>query len=135
MFTQEAIATAARTYLGVPWHHAGRSRAGLDCIGLVVCSMKDCGIEVDDVLTYTLNDEFALLIEKATQHADVIDSKEMAPGDVIIFRSRLMYNHCGIYLGDNKFIHADRTVRVVNISRLDDAWSRRISVIFRVRSN
>ncbi len=36
--TGQAIVDEARTWLGVPFHHQGRSRHGVDCIGLVVCA-------------------------------------------------------------------------------------------------
>lgn len=32
---------ASRSYLGVPWLDHGRSRAGLDCVGLVRLSIRD----------------------------------------------------------------------------------------------
>jgi cell wall-associated NlpC family hydrolase len=30
------IVSAARSWLGVPWRHQGRTRQGVDCAGLVV---------------------------------------------------------------------------------------------------
>lgn len=34
--TRDDIVKAARSYMGVPFLHQGRTRAGLDCIGLVL---------------------------------------------------------------------------------------------------
>ena len=34
----------ARTYIGVPWRHMGRNRAGVDCVGLITCVAYDLGI-------------------------------------------------------------------------------------------
>lgn len=31
----------ARTWLGVPWHHQGRSRLGVDCAGLPECVLAE----------------------------------------------------------------------------------------------
>lgn len=34
----------ARTWLGVPFLHQGRTRAGVDCLGLVLCALEAQGI-------------------------------------------------------------------------------------------
>ena len=34
---------AARAYIGVPWQHHGRSRHGLDCVGLLFLASRDIG--------------------------------------------------------------------------------------------
>ena len=38
-----AIVAAARTWLGVPWRHQGRTRQGVDCAGLVVLVGRGLG--------------------------------------------------------------------------------------------
>ncbi len=43
---------AARSWIGVPWAHQGRSRAGVDCIGLVVMAARDCWLQVPLDATY-----------------------------------------------------------------------------------
>ena len=48
MLTADSFIAAARTYIGVPWQHQGRSRHGIDCVGLLVCVAHDLGIPVDD---------------------------------------------------------------------------------------
>jgi cell wall-associated NlpC family hydrolase len=42
----------ARTYLGVPYRHRGRSRAGVDCAGLPKCAYADLGVELPDLKVY-----------------------------------------------------------------------------------
>ena len=39
-----ATVELARTFLGVPFVHQGRSRAGVDCLGLVICTLQEQGI-------------------------------------------------------------------------------------------
>ncbi len=41
---QEEFLKALRSYIGVPFHHQGRSRGGLDCVGLVIVACHDVGI-------------------------------------------------------------------------------------------
>lgn len=43
---------AARGWIGVPSRHQGRSRAGVDCIGLVVMAARDCGLDVPITANY-----------------------------------------------------------------------------------
>jgi cell wall-associated NlpC family hydrolase len=46
------IVAAARTYLGVPWRHQGRTRAGLDCAGLIVMVARDLALSDYDSTAY-----------------------------------------------------------------------------------
>ena len=41
----ESFIAAARSYIGTPWRHQGRSGNGVDCVGLVVLAARQCGIE------------------------------------------------------------------------------------------
>ena len=47
-----AFLEAARGWLGVAWRHQGRSRAGIDCIGLVVMAARVCGLDAPLAATY-----------------------------------------------------------------------------------
>lgn len=38
------VVECARSYIGVPWRHQGRSREGVDCGGLVRCVGVDLGL-------------------------------------------------------------------------------------------
>jgi cell wall-associated NlpC family hydrolase len=42
-----------------------------------------------------------------------IESEDLEPGDLVFYKTkRHAFSHVGIYLGDNKFIHAPRKVSV-----------------------
>jgi cell wall-associated NlpC family hydrolase len=47
-----SLVDQARTYLGTPWKHRGRSRKGIDCAGIVVCSYADLGVTLPDIERY-----------------------------------------------------------------------------------
>lgn len=56
-----------------------------------------------------------------------IKTSELRPGDLVFFRTlKTAFSHVGIYLGDNRFIHAASSkTGVVMISHLDDPyWSQ-----------
>ena len=50
--TGEAVVAQARTWLGTPWRHQGRSPRGVDCAGLVVLVARALGLADHDVAGY-----------------------------------------------------------------------------------
>lgn len=44
MIEPNVIIEHARAWLGVPFLHQGRSRSGVDCVGLVIQVGKECGL-------------------------------------------------------------------------------------------
>ncbi len=52
-----------------------------------------------------------------------VASTDLAPGDLVFFNTRRFpFSHVGIYLGDNRFIHAPSTGSEVEISRLSETY-------------
>jgi len=47
-----AAIEAARSYVGCPWRHRGRSRFGIDCLGLIIKALEAGGLTVQDRLNY-----------------------------------------------------------------------------------
>ena len=48
----DTIVAAARSWLGVPWRHQGRTRQGVDCAGLVVLVGRELGLADYDTTAY-----------------------------------------------------------------------------------
>jgi cell wall-associated NlpC family hydrolase len=87
------VAEAAKKYLGVPYVWGGTDpKTGLDCSGLVQRVYKDLGIDVPRV-TYDQ-------IKAGTTVPNLAAAK---PGDLLFMHN---VSHVGIYMGDNKYIHA-----------------------------
>jgi len=130
----DALVKIARSYLGTPWHHAGRLRGvGVDCIGLVAETHREAGHAVSDSLDYSMYDEYDRLLSVLDTHATRVDG-ELQGGDILVFRARLMDNHCGLYTENGHFIHAyssPAVMRVVEVP-LDDSWRRRLQAVYRV---
>jgi len=51
-YNPNAAIEAARSFVGCKWRHRGRSRFGIDCIGLLVKAMQAGGIKMQDRLDY-----------------------------------------------------------------------------------
>ena len=88
------LVLAARRYLGAPWRHLGRSRAGVDCIGLVLLSLADVGITVPDPAPYQREPQGTRLLDGILAHAVRVAAAE--PGDVLVFRMGVYAGHVGI---------------------------------------
>jgi hypothetical protein len=50
--TRAEIIERARTFVGLPWRHQGRTAAGLDCVGLVIAVGSSFGLPYEDKTGY-----------------------------------------------------------------------------------
>jgi cell wall-associated NlpC family hydrolase len=127
---------AARTYLNVPFRHHGRSRARLDCIGLVILALADVGAVASDRRAYgrdPLNDGLRAAVVE--QIGDPIPLSDIRPGDVLMIKWHEEPNHIAIVtdypLGGLAIIHAFAQAGRVVEHALADPWPRRICEAFR----
>ena len=118
------LVVTAMGFLGVPYKRGGNSaETGFDCSGFVRAIYEQ---------TVGL-----LLPRRADQQAaatQAIDKKELQPGDLVFFNTmRRKFSHVGIYVGDNKFIHAPRSGAEVRVEDMGVAyWARRFNGARRV---
>jgi cell wall-associated NlpC family hydrolase len=104
----------ARGMLAVPYRFGGTTLWGLDCSGFVqkAFSFLDLG------LPRTAREQFREGVK--------VSKAELSAGDLVFFRTRAKYaSHVGIYLGDNRFIHASAHDRKVTIDHLDEPYYRK----------
>ena len=110
---RKAIVKEANKWLGTPYKYAGESRNGTDCSGMVMTIYKDvCGIK---------------LPRNSAKQADFckkIKKKDLRPGDLLFFatgKDKKKVSHVGIYIGDDKMIHAS-TSRGVVINKITEQY-------------
>lgn len=135
MTTRAEIVAAARSYLGVRWHHQGRNRAGLDCIGLVIAVARDLGLSDYDIGGYARVPDGKTLRATMAQQMDVL-KREPLPGDVLLFAFQRNPLHTAIVTdapGGLGMIHAFANKRMVVEHRLDEVWRSRIVCAFGYR--
>ena len=105
--------------LGTHYKYGGTSpENGMDCSGLVRYVFKEAwGTELPRT---------AAEISHTGQH---VDPQDLKPGDLVFYNTlRRSFSHVGIYLGDNKFIHAPSTGGKVRIESMDLAyWKSRFN--------
>lgn len=105
---------------GTAYKYGGRSAdSGFDCSGFVAHVFRQAaGL----VLPHN-----ALAI---SQNGEQITKTELKPGDLVFFNTlRRAFSHVGIYLGDNRFIHASSSSSGdVMVSDLTEKyWSKRFN--------
>ena len=112
------MAMMALTLMGTPYKFGGTSpETGFDCSGLVQYIYRD-------ISSVTLPRTAAEMANLAGRN---VTMRELVVGDLLFFRlgtsSRI--NHVGVYIGEDRFVHAPRTGTTVRIDKLDNRyWMR-----------
>jgi cell wall-associated NlpC family hydrolase len=113
------LATTALDLIGIRYKWGGETPAtGLDCSGLVRYVFQQVtGV----MLPRTARDMSRL--------GDEIAIRDLQPGDLVFFNTRrFAFSHVGIYLGENRFVHAPRRGREVEVATLDSGfWQKRFN--------
>jgi cell wall-associated NlpC family hydrolase len=120
-FTDRAsdLAVSAMGMIGIHYKYGGNNpENGLDCSGLVRYVFKDAwGVNVPRTAA------------ELSRSGEKIDKQDLKPGDLVFYNTlRRSFSHVGIYLGDNKFIHAPSSGGKVRIESMDLAyWKARFN--------
>lgn len=135
---RDAIITAARSWLGTPYHHQACCKGvGVDCLGLVRGVWRDC-FGADCIAPPAYSRDWAeasgteTMLQGASQHLVAVDLQAIEPGDVIVFRLRAGFvaKHAAIVATDETMIHAMEGCPVSEVA-LSPWWRRRIAGAFR----
>lgn len=121
----ESTLDRAFNYIGVRYKRGGSSpETGFDCSGFV---------------KYLYNETLGLVLphnaKAIAKQGKRVEKLELQPGDLVFFNTmRRAFSHVGIYLGDNRFIHAPRTGARVRIEDMSGRyWSRRFNGARRIQ--
>ncbi|MBU0514701.1 MAG: C40 family peptidase [Proteobacteria bacterium] len=107
---REKVVALARSKLGVRYRYGASGPDRFDCSGFVRYVFSQVGLE----LPRRSREQFELGVS--------IKAGDLRPGDLVAFkiRSRWRVTHVGIYLGEGRFIHANRrggSVRVADLGK------------------
>jgi cell wall-associated NlpC family hydrolase len=111
------LTTSALDLIGIRYRWGGATPAtGLDCSGLVQFVFQQA--------TGVTLPRSAKEQSRLGEHVGLADLK---PGDLVFFNTRrFAFSHVGIYLGDNRFVHAPRRGREVEVASIEAGyWQRR----------
>lgn len=110
--------------IGVNYKYGGGSPdSGFDCSGLVSHVFKE-------VIGLTLPRNSQAM----SRVGEKVDKTELQPGDLVFFNTRRRpFSHVGIYIGEERFVHAPRRGRDVEVSSMHSRyWNKRYNGARRV---
>ncbi len=109
------LVVQALSLIGVRYKFGGNSPdSGLDCSGFVNYVFRQ--VEGKQL------PRDAMAMSKV---GDKIDSTDLQPGDLVFFNTRRRpYSHVGIYVGEQRFIHAPSRGREVEVVDMSDRYWR-----------
>lgn len=100
----------ATAFLGTPYRLGGASLRGIDCSAFVK-------------KIYQLFDVSLPRTAKEQAHVGTrIARDDLIEGDLVFFNTRRSFGHVGIYIGNNKFVHASSRNREIRIDDLDQPY-------------
>lgn len=111
-----------RQWKGVPYAYGGYSKRGIDCSGLV---------------KIFYDKEFNIILPRTTKSMskigeEISDREDWSAGDLIFFKTGWRTRHVGIYMSNNKFMHAS-TRKGVMISKVQGYWEDKFWQVRRVK--
>jgi len=117
LYTKQDLCVFSQKFLGLPYTWGGRSSFGYDCSGFIQMLYQQISVHLPrDARQQILDPRFK---EISVDH--------LKPGDLLFFgKCSEKIQHVGLYLGDQKFIHATSRENLpwIRISKLTDfEWS------------
>jgi len=113
----------ALNFLNTPYRYGGLSKRGIDCSGLTKKSYEAAGISIPRTS------------REQAKAGEVIPISALKPGDLLFFGNKGRINHVGIYIGDNKFIHASRKSGKVVVADLEEEYYQKHLICARTLVN
>ena len=108
---KDRLLRVAQRMLAVPYRYGGTTLWGLDCSGFVQKTFAFLNLD----LPRSAREQF--------REGAKVAKADLSPGDLVFFRTYAKYpSHVGIYLGDNRFVHASSRERKVTIDSLDTPY-------------
>jgi cell wall-associated NlpC family hydrolase len=113
--------------IGIRYRRGGSSpETGFDCSGFV-----------NHVFREGLGLYLPHNAKQIAKEGEAVSRNDLQPGDLVFFNTmRRAFSHVGIYLGDNKFVHAPRTGGVVRIEDMNESyWKKRFNGARRITAD
>lgn len=106
----ERAAAIALEQVGTPYRYGGSSPSGFDCSGLVQYSYTQAGVRVPRTTG------------QLWSAANPVNRSELRAGDLLFFSIEGKMSHVGMYLGEQRFVHAPQSGRKVSVASLNSPY-------------
>lgn len=112
----EKLWQAFERYEGTPYQYGGTTARGFDCSGFIITAYRE-----------GLGQKLPRTTSQMLRYGDVVQPGDVKPGDIVFFRIAGKDQHAGIYMGDNRFIHASTSSGVIMSELNGYYWKDRLS--------
>jgi cell wall-associated NlpC family hydrolase len=127
-FADTAAATAGKVW-------AGAQDVTLYALGLLGVNYKfggntpDTGLDCSGFVRYVFQEVTGVTLPRTAREMSALGAKvgagDLKPGDLVFFNTRrFAFSHVGIYLGDNRFVHAPSKGSEVTIAQWSPYWQK-----------
>jgi cell wall-associated NlpC family hydrolase len=103
-------------YQGTPYQWGGTTANGFDCSGFIITAYSEA-----------LGKQLPRTTSQMLATGEFVSRDRIQPGDIVFFRIEGKDQHAGIYMGNNRFIHASSSVGVTQSSLNGYYWRNRYS--------
>lgn len=121
------LAIYAMSLYDTPYQYGGKSRInGFDCSGFV---------------QFVFQNSVGLQLPRTSSEMSRVgmplDARQLKPGDLVFFNTtRSPNSHVGIFVGENRFVHAPKTGKAIMLASLNDKyWSAHYNGARRITLN
>ncbi len=97
---------------GTPYRLGGANEGGIDCSALT-----------QKIYLNTFNIKLPRTTYRQAKQGYAVQKNSLLAGDLVFFKTSISERHVGIYIGENKFIHASSSKGVM-ISKLNNTYWR-----------
>lgn len=112
--TNKKLVEYIHQWWSVPYRIGGSTMSGIDCSNFV-----------KGLTNYAYGLELPRTSREQAAYCREINKEELKEGDLVFFNTGRGISHVGLYMANNKFVHASTSMGVV-ISSLDEPyWKRR----------
>ena len=121
------MAIEALSLIGIHYKRGGNTpEHGLDCSGLVRYVFRESG-----------GKDLPRTSAEISKVGERAEKEDLQPGDLVFFKTlKHAFSHVGIYLGDNKFVHAPAAGGKVRVESMDlQYWKKRFNGGRRIEEN
>ena len=116
----------AMSLADTPYHYGGKDpENGFDCSGFV-----------DHVYQHSLGISLPRTSHELSRVGTPINHKQLQPGDLVFYNTQhSAYSHVGIYVGENKFVHAPKSGSRIRVEEMNEKyWQHRYNGARRIKA-
>lgn len=121
----EKLYSVIDQWVGVPYRYSGKSKSGIDCSNFTCQILRD---------VFQFPSSYYFSSAKLAEQGKKINLENAKEGDVVFFAMSTgsKISHVGVYLVNNKFVHASTSKGVIISSLTEEYYKTRYVGVYRL---